>query len=179
MPVYGACIRIYHVLCIKKSGTFGGLLWSPAGSRQAARGPAFVKLAYWIVFKQNVPAILNSFPLYCMVEFCHYLLLLICCKVSNESFRKFDFVLPIRNVHGIRFIRYDNIVPLNGMMALILSIFVQCTVRCSHKYTRARMRIIMGSLLTRLVPKPQYPGRTKSIPWLLIVNCYTHYLKNK
>ena len=37
MRVYGACIRMYYALCSKTYGTFGGLFWSPAGSRQAAR----------------------------------------------------------------------------------------------------------------------------------------------
>ena len=35
--VYGAWIRTYYVLCSKTFGTFGGLLWCPDDSRQAAR----------------------------------------------------------------------------------------------------------------------------------------------
>ena len=46
MRVYGAWIRTYFVLCSKTCGTFGGLYWFPAGSRQAAGAPAFVRLAY-------------------------------------------------------------------------------------------------------------------------------------
>ena len=37
MRVYGAWIEIYHGLCSKIYGIFGGLFWSPAGSWQAAR----------------------------------------------------------------------------------------------------------------------------------------------
>ena len=35
--VYGAWIRIYYILCPKTYYTFGGLFWSTAGLRQAAR----------------------------------------------------------------------------------------------------------------------------------------------
>ena len=37
MGVYGAWIRTYFVLCSRTCGTFGGLIWFPTGSRQAAR----------------------------------------------------------------------------------------------------------------------------------------------
>ena len=33
--VYGAWIRIYHVLCPKTYDTFGGLFWFPTDLRQA------------------------------------------------------------------------------------------------------------------------------------------------
>ena len=37
MRVYGAWIRIYHVCAQKHMTPFDGLLWSPTGSRQAAK----------------------------------------------------------------------------------------------------------------------------------------------
>ena len=37
MRLYGAWIRVYHVLYSKSYCTFSGLFWSPAGSRQATR----------------------------------------------------------------------------------------------------------------------------------------------
>ena len=36
----GIWIRIYHVLCSETYGTFGGLVWPPTGSQQAARSNA-------------------------------------------------------------------------------------------------------------------------------------------
>ena len=38
MRVYGAQIRINHVLCFQTNRTFSWLFWSPAGLRRAARG---------------------------------------------------------------------------------------------------------------------------------------------
>ena len=38
VQVCGAWIRIYYILCSKTYSTLGGLFWTPAGSRQAARG---------------------------------------------------------------------------------------------------------------------------------------------
>ena len=52
MRVYGAWVRIYYVLCSKTYGIFRDLSWSPAGSRQAARGARICQtcIMYWISF---------------------------------------------------------------------------------------------------------------------------------
>ena len=51
--VCGAWIRIYYILCSKTHSIFGGLFWTPIGSRRAARGAPICETrlsyhAWWI-----------------------------------------------------------------------------------------------------------------------------------
>ena len=60
MRVCGAWIRIHYVLCSKRYSTFGGLFWTPVGSRRATRGACICETRLLDKTVSHVATVVNN-----------------------------------------------------------------------------------------------------------------------